>query len=51
MTEAQIERKAERAMDKLDRRFLAGELTTNQYNQAVRAIEEQAAREYRTVEG
>ena len=40
MTETQIEAIAERRMDNLDRQYLAGELTDQEYRAAVRALDE-----------
>lgn len=39
MTEAQIEERAERRMDRLDREYLAGGLTELEYQGAVDAID------------
>ena len=40
MTEASIEREAERQMDRLDARFLAGEISEDVYNMGVDGIRE-----------
>lgn len=40
MTEASIEREAERQMDRLDARFLAGEISEEFYNMGVDGIRE-----------
>jgi hypothetical protein len=47
MTEDQIERKAERFMDHLDRLLLAGELTDDDYSQAVQDVAAWAELRYR----
>jgi hypothetical protein len=39
MTEAEIERKAERVMDHLDRLLLAGDMSQKNYDAAVRDLE------------
>ncbi len=39
MTEAQIELRAERFMDQLDRWFMTGEITKNAYEKAVRDLD------------
>jgi hypothetical protein len=40
MTEDQIERIAERKMDALDKRFMAGELSQAEYDKAVKALDQ-----------
>jgi hypothetical protein len=45
MTEEQIERHAERRMDRLDREFMADRMTQDEYQHAVDAID----REYNTL--
>lgn len=46
MTEDQIERSAEREMDILDRLFLSGRLTQEQYDREVRELNEWCEEEY-----
>lgn len=46
MTESQIERIAEQKMDQLDRRFLRGELTEEEYSEECHRIERWAHDEY-----
>lgn len=46
MTEDQIERYAEQAMNGLDRRYMKGELTEAQYEKAVRELNEKTKRMY-----
>lgn len=48
LTEDQIERRAERAMDRLDRRFLTGDMSHADYEAAVAEIE-RAARTAATI--
>jgi hypothetical protein len=38
MTEAQIERRVEKMMDHLDAAYMAHELTTREYNEAVQEL-------------
>ncbi len=45
MTEAEAESRAERMMDRLDKRYLAGEMTCTQYNRAVATIDRWVKRE------
>ena len=45
MTEEQIERRAESRVDELDRAFLKGLLTQEQYNAGIRGIDVWALRE------
>jgi uncharacterized membrane protein len=47
MSEDQIERKVERAFDKLDARLLAGEISQSEYEAEVRKIDAEAQRLYR----
>lgn len=47
MTEAAIERAAERAMDRLDRRLAMGTLTTVQYEIEVKELDKWTQQEYR----
>lgn len=47
MTEDQIEARAERAMDRLDRRLMAGEITQAEYEAAVAAIDRAASAAHR----
>lgn len=47
MTEDQIERKVERYIDHLDRVFLNGDMTQDNYDKAIREIHEWAETKYR----
>lgn len=47
LDETQIERKVERAMDKIDRLFLSGRMTDGGYERAVAGIHDWAERQYR----
>lgn len=42
MTEHQIEREAERRMDRLDASYLKGEITSEAYDKAIRELDEWA---------
>lgn len=44
MTEQQIEERAERLMDSLDRRLLAGEISQAEYDEAVKSLDRGIAR-------
>jgi hypothetical protein len=44
MTEDQIERGVEKMMDSLDQLFLAGQMSQDSYDQAVRSLDEWAER-------
>jgi cob(I)alamin adenosyltransferase len=44
MTEDQIERRVEKMMDHLDRVFLAGGMSQDSYDQAVRSLDQWAER-------
>jgi len=46
MTEDQIERHVERAIDALDKRYVAGELTAEQYGADVATIDKWACEQY-----
>lgn len=48
MTPAEIERRAELAMDALDRRLMAGTITHAGYNDAVRRLDAETERLWRT---
>lgn len=45
MTEDQIEREAERRMDRLDARYLRGEISSEAYDKGVRELDEWAQAE------
>lgn len=45
MTEDLIERRLERAMDRLDANFMAGAMSQEEYDAAVAALEQQRIRE------
>ncbi len=45
MTEDQIERRVEKMMDHLDKVFMAGEMSQESYDQAVRSLDEWAERQ------
>lgn len=47
LTEAQIEASAEREMDRLDAKLLAGLISAGEYDRRVRDIDDRAARRYR----
>lgn len=47
MTEEQIERRAEREMDRLDKQLLSGALTQAEYDEEVRELDRWAREEYR----
>ena len=47
MTEDQIERRVERMMDHLDRVYLNGGMTQDDYDKAVRDLNEWSKHEYR----
>ena len=49
MTEAQIERIYERTMDKLDHELLNGLITEAHYDEEVKALDEWADEEYRSM--
>lgn len=49
MTEDQIERRAEREMDKLDSRYMSGKITQTEYDREVRAIEARARAAYKNI--
>ena len=49
MTEEQIERRAEREMDRLDAALMAGRLTQDEYDYEVRALDQWAEEEYRSL--
>lgn len=48
MTEEQIERRVEHLTDAVDRALMAGRLTEDEYNAAVRKIDRWAEQQYRT---
>jgi hypothetical protein len=48
MTEDQIERRVERYIDHLDRVFMAGEMTQDNYDKAMREILDWADIQYRS---
>jgi uncharacterized membrane protein len=50
MTEDQIERAVERAIDKLDSRLMGGEITQTVYDRQVDNIEKWAAGQYKAME-
>lgn len=45
MTEDQIERVVERRIDAIDKRYLAGELTEEDYREKIREVDEWAKRQ------
>lgn len=51
LTEDQIEARAERAMDRLDRRLLAGELSQADYDREVRSLDKATQAAYVTSRG
>ncbi len=51
MTEDQIERKVERAMDRLDARFMSGRLSQAEYDREVVILDKWASQQARYIDG
>lgn len=50
LTEAEIELRVERAIDKLDRRFMRGELTQSEYDREIFILDKWSAQQYKAQE-
>jgi hypothetical protein len=50
MTEDQIERRVERAMDRLDARLMSGRLSQVEYDRAIVALDKWASQQARSVD-
>ena len=50
LTEAEIELRVERQMDKLDRKFMRGKITQSEYEREVFILDKWAAQQYKAQE-
>jgi uncharacterized membrane protein len=50
MTENEIERAAERAIDRLDRQLMRGELTQEQYNREIGIVDSWTIQQYKAAQ-